>query len=188
MKNDQEQKLVEKAKTNPDAFGELYDYYYPKILNYTLHRTNNLELSQDIATDVFMKALDRIKDFTWRGVPFSAWLYRIANNTIADHFRGRHAKIISLDFLLEEQGFEPVSDTDIEADLIAAQEEIARHKQFLAVHKQLLTLPAKYQEVLSLRYFEHKTIAEISQIMGKRPGTIKSLLSRGTKKLREGGK
>lgn len=185
MQTDQEQKLVEAAKTNASAFGELYDLYYPKIFNYILRRTSDFELSQDITADVFIKALDRIHKFTWRGLPFSAWLYRVASNEIADHFRAKHTKTVSLEVLMEEQGFEPVDDTDIEAELIEAQAEMARHTQFIAVQKRLKALPSKYQEALSLRYFEKKSIAEISIIMNKRPGTIKSLLSRGTKKLRE---
>jgi RNA polymerase sigma factor (sigma-70 family) len=183
MEADYEQKLIESAKTSAAAFGELYDLYYAKIFNYILRRTNDFELSQDITTDVFMKALDRIAGFTWRGVPFSAWLYRIASNEIANHFRDKRAKNISLDFLIEEQDFEPADEADIEADLIAAQDKIQRHQLFLIVQKQLRMLPLKYQEVLSLRYFEKKSIAEISQIMGKKPGTVKSLLSRGVAKL-----
>src|SRR4029078_7215524 len=113
------------------------DLYYLMIFNYILRRTNDFELSQDVTTDVFMKALDRIHKFTWRGLPFSAWLYRIASNEIADHFRGQQAKTVSLEVLMEEQGFEPIDETDIEAELIEAQAETARHKQFVAVQKQL---------------------------------------------------
>lgn len=101
MKIDQEQKLVEAAKTDANAFGELYDFYYSKIFNYILRRTGDFELAQDITTAVFMKALDKIQGFTWRGLPFSAWLYRIASNEIADHFRGK-PRTISLEVLMEE--------------------------------------------------------------------------------------
>lgn len=184
MNINDEQHLIELAKTDANAFGQLYDIYYVKIFNYVLHRTNNLELSQDITAEVFIKVLDKIHSFTWRGIPFSAWLYRIASNEISSHFRGNHTKTTSLDLLIEEQNFEPASDIDIEAELIATEEEIARHEQFIKMQQQLLTLPTKYQEVISLRYFEHKTIAGISQITGKREGTIKSLLSRGLKKLK----
>lgn len=185
MNKDQEQKLIERTKTDGAAFGELYDVYYPKILNYILRRTGDIEISEDITTEVFMKALDRIHTFTWRGVPFSAWLYRIASHEIANHFRNKHTKNMSLETMMEEYGFEPASEVDIEANYIVAQEEIERHQQFLLVRQILGTLPAKYQEALSLRYFEKKSIVEIAGIMNKRPGTIKSLLSRGTKKLRE---
>lgn len=179
-----EQLLIEQAKTDGQAFGELYDRYYLKIFNYILRRTGDVEISEDITTEVFMKALDRISSFAWRGLPFSAWLYRIASHEIANYFRSKHTKNVSLDALMEEQGFEPAGEVDIAAALIEAQEEVERHKQFLAVQRQLRTMPPKYQEVLALRYFEKKSITEISQIMNKRPGTIKSLLSRGTKKLR----
>jgi len=181
----QEEKLVELAKTDSDAFGVLYDWYYPKILNYTLRRVGDLEIAQDVTTETFMKALERINSFTWRGLPFSSWLYRIASHEIANYFRGKDTKNASLETMMEEQGFGPADDLDIEVSLIEVQEELERHQLFLAVQKKLLTLPLKYQEALSLRYFEKKSIAEISQIMDKRPGTIKSLLSRGTKKLRD---
>lgn len=185
MQLDQEKMLVKNAKTDANSFGALYDLNYAKIFNYVLRRTGDFELAEDITTDVFMKALSKIQSFTWRGLPFSAWLYRIASHEIADHFRGKQAQTVSLELLMEQQGFEPVADTDIEAELMQAQAETARHQQFLAVQKQLKALPLKYQEALSLRYFEKKSITEISIIMNKRPGTIKSLLSRGVKKLRD---
>jgi RNA polymerase sigma-70 factor, ECF subfamily len=185
MEVSEEQQLIEYAKTDGDAFGKLYDLHYAKIFNYILRRTGDVAIAEDITTEVFIKALERISGFTWQGLPFSAWLYRIASNEIANYFRSKNTKNLSLDAMMEEQGFEPVSDVDIEASLVEAQDEIERHQQFIAIQKRLLLLPVKYQEVLSLRYFEKKSIAEISQIMSKRPGTIKSLLSRGTKKLRE---
>ena len=181
-----EQKLIELAKTNGNAFGELYDLYYPRIFNYILRRVGDFEIAQDVTAEVFIKALERIDSFTWRGLPFSAWLYRIASHEIANHYRGKDTKHVSLDALMEEQGFEPADDANIEQSLMQAQEEIECHQLFVIAQKQLLLLPLKYQDALSLRYFEKKSIADISQIMGKRPGTIKSLLSRGTKKLREG--
>jgi len=101
MQIDQEQKLIELAKTDGQAFGELYDLYYLKIFNYILRRTSDFELSQDITADVFMKALDMIHKFTWRGLPFSAWLYRIASNEIADHFRGKQTRTVSLEVLTD---------------------------------------------------------------------------------------
>lgn len=185
MDLNQEQKLIERAKIDGAAFGELYDIYYPKIFNYILRRTNDIEVSEDITTEVFMKALDRIHTFTWRGIPFSAWLYRIASHEIANYFRNNHTKNISLEIMMEEHGYEPADELDIEASYAEVQDKIERHQQFLRVQRALLRLPLKYQEALSLRYFEKKSIAEIAETMGKRPGTIKSLLSRGVKKLRD---
>jgi RNA polymerase sigma-70 factor, ECF subfamily len=187
MEQTAEQTLVERAKTDAGAFGELYDLYYLRILHYVLRRVGDLATAEDITAETFVRALDRLYTFTWRGAPFSAWLYRLASNEIANHFRKKHTKDASLEELMDEYMFEPASDTDIEAALIAAQEEIARHKQFVQVRQAILRLPLPYQEALSLRYFEKKSIDEISQIMGKRPGTVKSLLSRGIRKIRSTG-
>jgi len=181
----QEHDLVERAKQDSTAFGDVYDLYYPKIFNYILRRVGDIEIAEDVTTEVFMKALGRIHTFTWRGVPFSAWLYRIASNEMANYFRDKHTRNISLETMMEEQGFEPASDFDIETAYIEAQEEIDRHQQFLRVQRVIMELPLKYQEALSLRYFEKKSIAEISHIMSKRPGTIKSILSRGAEKVRK---
>lgn len=185
MDPDQEKILVERAKSDAEAFGELYDAHYGKIFNYVLRRTADVAVAEDITTDVFIKALDNLQNFTWRGLPFSAWLYRIASHEISNYYRSKHHKNMSLDMLMDEQGFEPLSEADVEAEYSAAEEALTRHHQFLHVQKNLLQLPQKYQQALSLRYFEKKSITEISLIMGKRPGTIKSLLSRGTKKLRD---
>lgn len=184
MQEIEERTLVELAKTNPAAFGTLYDKHYSKIFNYIMRRVGDIAIAEDITAATFIKALDRLSTFKWQGVPFSSWLYRIASNEIANYFRDRHTTYASLDQMLAEEGFEPVSDLDIEASIIEAEEEVARHQQYMLVQKLLLTLPAKYQEALALRYFEKKSIEEISIIMGKRPGTIKSILSRGVARLR----
>lgn len=185
MEEIDEQALIELAKTNANAFGELYDRHYSKILNYIVRRVGEVTIAEDIATATFMKALDRLPSFKWQGVPFSAWLYRIASNEIANYFRDRHTTYPSLDQMVDEYGFEPVSTTDIEVAIIEAEEEIARHEQYVIVQGLIRTLPEKYQEALALRYFEKKSIEEISVIMGKRPGTIKSILSRGVAKIRQ---
>lgn len=185
MTQEQEKLLIEQAKTDAQAFGGLYDVYYLKIFNYILRRIADVPTAEDITANVFIKALQQIHRFTWRGLPFSAWLYRIASHEIANYFRDKHTRHASLEVLMQVKGFEPVSEIDIEALYAAEQQKIARHQQFIKVQQALLRLPDKYQQVLSLRYFEKKPIAEISLIMGKRPGTIKSLLSRGIKKLRE---
>jgi RNA polymerase sigma-70 factor (ECF subfamily) len=82
----QEKALIERAKTDAQAFGVLYDEYYGKIFGYVLHRTAGVSSAQDITDEVFFKALKRISTFRWRGIPFSAWLYRIAEHEIANSY------------------------------------------------------------------------------------------------------
>lgn len=163
------------------AFGDLYDEYYPRIFNYCLRRTANIAAAQDITSDVFMKALKGIRAYIDRGIPFSAWLYRIANRAVADHYRN------SMHNGLDGEETERIIDRfghGPEDDLEQAETELERNEEYLRLHRHISALDIKYQEVISLKYFEKKQIREIAEILGKREGTVKSLLSRGIDRLR----
>jgi len=185
MNSDEEKELVRQAQKTPDAFAELYDRYYPRIFGYVLRRTANLEAAQDITSETFFKALNKLWQFQWRNISFSPWLYKIATNEVNQYFRKtEYKKSVSLEEL-QEQGFELLSPHDPESELIEAQEKLKQHQDFLEIQGRILQLPAKYQEVIALRFFERKQINEIAEILGKREGTIKSLLHRAIEKLRE---
>ena len=185
MDLNEEKELVRQAQKAPDAFAKLYDQYYPKIFGYILRRTANLEAAQDLTSETFLNALRKLWQFQWRNISFSSWLYKIAANEINQYFRkAEYKKSISLEEL-EEQGFEPVSPNDPESELVEAQEELKQHQDFLEIQEKIVRLPAKYQEVITLRFFEQKQIKEIAEILGKKEGTIKSLLHRAVEKLRE---
>lgn len=181
----EEKELVRQAQKDPDAFAELYDQYYPKIFGYVLRRTATLEAAQDITSETFLKVLQKLWQFRWRNVPFSSWLYKIATNEVNQYFRkAEYKKSVSLEEL-QEQGFELISPHDPESELIEAQEKLKQHEDFLEIQEKIVRLPAKYQEVIALRFFEQKQIKEISEILGKKEGTIKSLLHRAVEELRE---
>src|ERR1035437_9689690 len=82
MEKESEKQAVEEAKKDPAAFGVIFEAYYPAILRYALHRTGNAAVADDVTSEVFFKALNKLSTFKWSGVPFSAWLYRIAGNEI----------------------------------------------------------------------------------------------------------
>ena len=181
----EEKRLVRQARKSPDAFAKLYDQYYPKIFGYVLRRSASIEVAQDITSETFLKALGKLWQFQWRNVSFSSWLYKIATNEINQYFRkAEYKKSVSLEEL-QERGLELLSSHDLESELIEAQEKLKQHQDFLEVQGKIVQLPAKYQEVIALRFFEKKQIKEIAQILGKREGTIKSLLHRAVEKLRE---
>jgi len=181
----EEKELVRQAQKSPDAFAGLYDQYYPRIFGYVLRRSANLEAAQDITSETFLKALGKLWQFQWRNVSFSSWLYKIATNEVRQYFRkAEYKKSVSLEEL-QEQGFELLSPHDPENELIEAQEKLEQHQEFLEVQQRIVQLPARYQEVITLRFFEKKQIKEIAEILGKREGTIKSLLHRAVEKLRE---
>lgn len=180
MNLEEERKLIQKAKRNPEVFGRLYDQHYPKIFSYVLKRTVNLDIAQDITSETFFKALKKLWQFHWRNIPFSSWLYRIANNEIANYFRKNKHKPVPLETIPE-----PFSVLNPLTEVLEAEEELKRHQDFLTLQKTISKLPTKYQEVITLRFFEKKHIKEIAEILGKGEGTIKSLLHRGLEKLRQ---
>ncbi len=181
MDLEQEEFLIGKVKSQGEAFGELYDAYYPQIFGYILKRTANIPLAQDITSDVFFTALKNIDQFHWRGIPFSSWLYRIAANEIADNFKKNRRQQAAVEAMSDPAD---ISNASTESEFAQAEEELNQHQEFLALHGNILKLSLKYQEVIVLRFFEDKPINEIAAILGKPEGTVKSLLHRGLEKLR----
>jgi len=175
----EEKELVERARRDPEAFGKLYDQYYSQIFGYVLRRVANIEIAQDITSEVFFKALKNLGQFKWHNISLSSWLYRIAANKIVDYFRKGKHKVVSL-----EEISDLISDSNPSTEVLQAEKELERHEHFLILHESIAKLPFKYQEVITLRYFENRQIREIAQILGKREGTIKSWLHRGLEKLR----
>ena len=175
-----EEELVKRAQHNKEAFGELYEIYYQRIFNFSLKRTANVQLALDVTSVTFLKALNQIKKYRWRDVPFGAWLYRIASNEVNDYYRREGNKIVRIEQISE------LEDTSDYADEINhAEEELSKHEEFLALHRKIAELPEMYQEVITLKFFEKKKIREMVKILGKKEGTIKSLLHRGLEKLKE---
>lgn len=179
----EERRLVAQARQDPKAFGKLFDRYYEAIFSYILHRTANAALAQELTSDTFYKALDKLWTFRWRGLPFSSWLYRIASNQVNAHYRRyRNDRTGSLDDYRDRLADE-LSEADRE--LLAAEALLEEDVFFRELHRQIAALKPKYQEVVTLRFFEDKKIREIAEILGKSPGTVKSLLHRALTRLRE---
>lgn len=176
-----EKALVERAKTDANAFGELYDQYYDKIFGYILHRVGNVEVAQDVTSETFFKALKSLHSFEWRSISFSSWIFRIATNEMTNYYRkNKHYNSVDIDDLAEH----PSNEEDVREEIMRAEDELQRNVDYGHVQAGIEALPVKYQEVLTLRYFEEKQITEIAEILGKKEGTVKSLLSRGVEKLR----
>ncbi len=167
-----EHDLVEKAKTSPYAFGELYDHYFPIIYGYALKRVGSQEDAEDIASLTFERALKNIHRFEWKGISFSAWLYRIATNIITDYFRskGSHRQVS----FEEVEGI--ISSTEMDAGRI---EMIARLMEMIG------RLPTSYQHMLTLKFYEGLTLDEMSETLGLSKKTVTMKLYRSMKALRK---
>jgi RNA polymerase sigma-70 factor (ECF subfamily) len=175
--------LLNRIRSNPGDFSELFTLYYKPIFGYILRRTGDFDDAADIAAETFLKAFRHIAGFSYTGISIKVWLYRIATNEINLFFRQRrkHHSLFER-MVMEDRAF---FSQYLQEDKKEMEWELQKHEQFLTVLKHLKTLPVKYQEVISLRYFERKDNREIAAILGIREGTLKSLLSRGLEKLRQ---
>jgi RNA polymerase sigma-70 factor, ECF subfamily len=163
-----ERLLVEAAQADPRRFAELYELHFHRVYAYVVKRVQNREEAEDITSDVFQQALAKIKAFEWRGVPFSAWLVRIAANAITDRWK-RAAR----------QTNEPLPD-DLE-DKSPRAKEI---EQRAALFQMVESLPADQRRVVEMRFAEQKSIREIAQEIGRTEGAVKQLQFRALEKLR----
>lgn len=170
-----ESALIERAKDNQEAFGQLYERYSQRIYQYIYYRTGSEPDAEDLAAKTFMRAWQHMGTYDDRGVPFSAWLYRIAHNLVANWHRDRsRRKIISLDDLGRWQ----VNEDGPEAAALFAEDKAA-------LLRAVRRLPADRQELLSLKFVEHLSNAEIGSVMGRSEGAVKSLYHRTLMTLRD---
>jgi RNA polymerase sigma-70 factor (ECF subfamily) len=167
--------LVLAAQGDQEAFGALYQRYVGKIYNYVYYRTGNPFDAEDLTARVFFRALRHIGHYTDRGLPFSAWLYRIAHNLVANWHRdnSRRPEVPFEEILLIRPQVEHP-----ESVLLQSEE----HENLLIVIRQL---PPERQQLLILKFVEHLSNAEIGQIMGRTEGAVKSLYHRTLLTLRD---
>jgi len=182
-----EAELIERARSDPDAFGRLYEAHYSRILNYIFRRTLDVSLAEDLTSNTFLKALRALPTYRHRA-PFRAWLYRIATNEIRMHWRSQRKRQAVQEDAGRQADLERVVFSPSAAE--TEEERRAQMHRYERVRECLGGLPERYQAVLVLRYFEGLRINEIAHVLGKRAGTVKSLIHRGLKRLRKsmGGK
>jgi RNA polymerase sigma-70 factor (ECF subfamily) len=169
-----EMDLIRRAAADGDAFGELYTRYVRRIYSYIYYRTGDHNEAEDLTARVFQRALHHMGSYRDQGVPFSAWLYRIAHNLVANWHRDRSRRpIVPLDERLVASG----ASAQPEAQAVRKEEQ----RQMLDVVR---TLPADRQELLILKFVDHLSNAEIGEIMGRSEGAIKSLYHRTLSSLR----
>ena len=168
--------LVEMAKTgDKDAFGELYERYLDKIYSYVYYRTGNHHDAEDLTARVFFRAMAHIESYTERGVPFQAWLYRIAHNLVANWHRDRgRRKVIPLDEFIA---------ASLKTDAPDKQAEDQEEED--ALRAAIRRLPEERQQLLLLKFVEHQSNAEIGVVMNRTEGAIKSLYHRTLIALRD---
>jgi len=161
-----EQLAVEAAQKDPSRFAELYESNFERVYAFVARRVGDRDAAQDLTADVFHRALANLGQFEWRGVPFVAWLLRIAANAIADRAQraARERDVVVVD------DPEPANLEEVEQ----------RARLFRLVDE----LPADQRRVVIMRFAEQKSIREIARDLGRTEGAVKQLQFRGLQSLR----
>jgi RNA polymerase sigma-70 factor, ECF subfamily len=170
----EENRLVELAGSDPEAFGELYRRNVDRIYTYVFYRVGSVADAEDLTARTFYQALGGIHRYVDQGVPFLAWLYRIAHNLVANHHRNRARwKETSLDQLEIRGQVSERPDSAVEAG--ERQRALA-----MAIRRQ----PEERQRLLILKFTERLSNEEIGRMMGRTESSIKSLYFRTLRALK----
>lgn len=169
-----EVELIQRAKAyDPDALSTIYERYYQGVYRYVYYRVGDTTLAEDLTGDIFVKMLHGIESYSIQGIPFSAWLYRIARNRIIDHLRRQPAKA---DVSLEEARVETLVVGEPALDQALQRDELL---------KAIQVLTPDQRQVIILKFIEDMDNATIARILGKSEGAIKSLQHRALDTLRQ---
>ena len=147
------------------AFGQLYERYFEKVYSYLSFKAGNATEAEDLAEQVFLKAMESLRGYKWTGVPFQAWLFRIAHNLLVDNLRRRSKRV-------SEPLDEALPDRRREADPEAHLAEKLTRQGLLHAVERLTELQ---KQVIQLKFAGGLSNAEVAQIMGKTEGAVKAL-------------
>jgi len=165
---DDDRPLIEAAQADPARFVELYDRYVDRVYAFVKRRTHDRAAAEDITSEVFQQALASLGRFEWRGVPFVAWLFRIASNAVADRWRED-----------ARDSHEPPADVPDTREL----EDLERR---VILFQLVDRLPDVQRRVIQMRFVEEKSIREIAAALRRSEGAVKQLQLRALENLRKG--
>lgn len=173
--NEDEAVLVERARTNPEAFGQLYEMYVERVYSYIYHRVGNVQDAEDLTARTFYRALEKLDTYEDRGLPFSAWLFRIAHNLVANWHRDHSRRqVFSLDKLWWRSSDEARPEQTVEANA-------ERTELWDAINR----LPEERRNLLLYKLNTTLSNLEIGELMNKSESAIKSLYFRTLAALRK---
>jgi RNA polymerase sigma-70 factor (ECF subfamily) len=166
-----ERLLIEAAQKDPARFAELYESNFERVYAYVVRRVGDRAETEDLTSEVFHHALSNLKRFEWRGIPFAAWLFRIAGNLISDRWqRKSRENVVDEPEMIESA---PASGAELE--------EVERRA---TLFRLVDTLPAEQRQVVVLRFVEEKSIKEVAREIRKTEGAVKQLQFRALTSLR----
>ena len=167
VSTDEERLLIEAAQADPARFVELYDRNVDRIYAYVSRRAGSRSVAEDVTSEVFEQALSNLGTFKWRGVPFVAWLYRIASNALADHWKRERR-----------------DSHDLPPDVPDEREHQDLERR-VSLFQLVDRLPDAQRQVIQMRFVEDRTIREVAAALDRSEGAVKQLQLRALENLRK---
>jgi len=167
--------IVEQAKTDDQAFAILYEFYFPKIYGYIFKRVGNHHLAEDLVSVTFIKVFSNIKKYRFQGASFGAWVYRIATNSLTDHFR--------------QSGRRPEADLEEHTQImdqtpgVEAMMQSGEEREL--IRKLLKNLPERYQEAINLKFFAEMSYEEMALTLELSENNARVLVFRSLKQFQK---
>jgi RNA polymerase sigma-70 factor, ECF subfamily len=169
--DDHERLLIEAAQKDPSRFADLYEENFARVWAFVIRRVRDRAAAQDVTSEVFHQALKNLSRFEWRGVPFAAWLYRIAANSVADHFARTSRE-------------QSAGDGDRVAESSDAPRDIEHVERRATLFRLVDRLPVDQRRVIEMRFGAEQSIREIATALNRSEGAVKQLQWRGLQTLR----
>jgi len=165
--------LVQRAKAlDSEAWAAIYLHHYRKIHAYLCHRVGNPDVAEDMASSVFLRAVEQIHTFDYRGIPLTTWLYRIAHNLAVDYVRRvSRVKWEPLEDSIADNGASPERAAEISLDVSELREAMK-------------DLTEDQRQVITLKFFLDLSDAEVAKVIDKREGAVRALQHRALVSLR----
>lgn len=175
-----EQQLIEEAKQDKTAFVHLYDQYFEQIYKYVITRIMDAQEAEDITSETFMTALEKIDSYQYTGKPFSAWLYRIAINKITDYHRQNQTAQKTM-----IKQFHGTDTTSKAADTEAKEQErnTEKSENLASLHLALEQLKPAERDIITLKYFENLSYKEIAAALNITTSNVGVKLNRALSRL-----
>lgn len=170
-----EQIVVEAAKRgNQEALSKLYDHYFPRVYRYVMARLGNSEDAEDVTAEIFLRIIDNLDGFSFRGLPFGAWVFRIARNETVSHVRRQRSRGLTTE--LSDLIPDHHANHEAEIELQLAIEEVRRAAE---------RLPEAQRQVIALRFGAGYNVAETAKALGKSENNVKVLQHKAIAKLQQ---
>jgi len=175
-----DEQLVAAAKADKTEFVRLYDKYFNQIYRFILTRVADVQLAEDITSDTFLIAIEKIDSYTWMGKPFSAWLYRIAINEVNQHYKkSKHEFEASVAKWHEVSEKFDAPDHELKEN----EDEKQNLSNLKLLNESFHKLSEDDKDILSLKYFENLSYQEIADALGITVTNVGVKLNRATERL-----